>query len=146
MERIPIPEAGKNDRTAIAKLAEQCCRVGAERYELQSHVQHRLLTTFGEAGLAGPIGTLNEKASAWWEHSVNDLGTALKTSFKLSANPFKNPRTADEWEPYLAERRATVERLTRELSDAEAEINERVFKLFQLTPAEIALLEREVAH
>jgi len=28
--------------------------------------------------------------------SLTELGDALKTSFKLAANPFKNPRTADE--------------------------------------------------
>jgi hypothetical protein len=146
MESVPIPNASKSDRAAIAKLAKQCCRVAAERYELQSNVKHRLQTTFAESDLVGPIGTLNQSAEAWWELSVNDLGAALKTSFKLSANPFKNPRMADQWEPYLSEKRAEVDRLTRELADAEADLNARVFRLFNLTPAEIELLQREVAH
>lgn len=67
-------------------------------------------------------------------------------SFKLRANPLKNPRTADEWEPYLAENRASVDRQTRELADVEAELNDRVFALFHLTKAEIQLLQREVEH
>ena len=29
-----------------------------------------------------------------------------KQSFKLPANPLKSPRVADEWESYLAEKRA----------------------------------------
>ena len=74
------------------------------------------------------------------------LGHELKKSFKRKQNPFTAPRTADEWEPYLGERRATVDRLSRELADAEGELNARVFRLFNLTPSEIALLEREVAH
>ncbi len=57
-----------------------------------------------------------------------------------------NPRKADEWEPYLAEKRGQVEQLTRELADAEAEINDRVYRLFNLTADEIALLQREVEH
>ena len=68
------------------------------------------------------------------------MGAALKTSFKLSGDPLKNPRTADEWEPYLAEKQAIVHRLTRELADAEAEFNDRVYRLFNLTPDEIKLL------
>ena len=32
------------------------------------------------------------------------------------------------------------------LTDAEEEINERVYRLFKLTPAEIELLKREVEH
>jgi hypothetical protein len=39
-----------------------------------------------------------------------------------------------------------VERISSELADAEAEINERVFRLFSLTPEEIALLLKEVEH
>ena len=64
----------------------------------------------------------------------------------MPANPLKNPRTADEWEPYLAEKRSELDRLARKLADNEADLNDRVYRLFQLTPAEIALLEREVEH
>lgn len=85
-------------------------------------------------------------AQAWWEASLNDLGAALKTSFKVPGNPFKNPRTADEWEPYLADKRAEYERHSRTLADAETEMNERVYRLFNLTADEIALLKREVEH
>ena len=74
------------------------------------------------------------------------LGVALKTSFKLSGDPFKNPRTADEWEPYLTEKQAIAHRLTRELADAEGELNDRVYRLFRLTPDEINLLKHEVEH
>ena len=78
--------------------------------------------------------------------SPNELGTALKTSFKLRANPLKSPRVADEWEPYLAEKRAAVDRLTHQIAAAETAINDRVFRLFDLTPEEFTLLQREVEH
>jgi hypothetical protein len=65
---------------------------------------------------------------------------------RLKANPFKNPRTADEWEPYLEEKRREVEQMSQELADAEAELNRRVYALFRLTPEEIVLLQREVEH
>jgi hypothetical protein len=42
-------------------------------------------------------------------HSLNP---SPKQSFKLPANPLKSPRVADEWEPYLAEKRADHTRLT----------------------------------
>ena len=92
------------------------------------------------------MGTLNTKAESWWELSVEELGTALKASFKLSASPFKNPRVADDWEPYLEQKRAEVASFTKQLADAEAELNDRVFCLFKLTPDEIRLLQREVEH
>jgi hypothetical protein len=78
--------------------------------------------------------------------TFNQLGDALKTSFKLPANPMKNPRTADEWEPHFQERVTEYTRLTRALAAAEAELNDRVHRLFALTPDEIRLLQKEVGH
>ena len=75
-----------------------------------------------------------------------ELGEHLKASFKRKKNPLDAPKTADEWEPYWKEKRAAVEGLRRKLADAEAEINERVYRLFQLTPDEVKLLQREVEH
>ena len=65
---------------------------------------------------------------------------------KARSNPLKNPRTADEWEPYLAEKRAENQHLGRSIAAAESEINERVFRLFNLTADEATLLLREVEH
>jgi hypothetical protein len=104
--------------------------------------QRRLLQAFAVGG----GGQLNQKAEAWWNLSLNQLGDALKQSFKLPANPMKNPRSADEWEPYLKEKRDENGRLTRALTDAEAELNDRVYRLFDLTAEEIKLLQKEVEH
>jgi hypothetical protein len=141
MEGIPVPNAGNRDRKTIAGLSQRCCDLGTERYKLQSAVRYRLIQTFGTGRVA-----LNTKAESWWELPLNDLGAALKDSFKLAASPFKNPRMADQWEPYLEEKRGEVESLTRQLADAEAELNDRVFRLFRLTADEIKLLQREVEH
>ena len=102
--------------------------------------------TFGEDTQRESLGRLNNKAQLWWESSLIGLGAALKSSFKLTSNPFANPRTADEWEPYLEEKRREVEGLSRKIADAEAELNERVYRLFNLTSSEIKLLQREVEH
>lgn len=60
--------------------------------------------------------------------------------------PAQKNRTADEWESYLTEHRATVERQSREFADTESELNERVYRLFNLAYDEIRLLQREVEH
>jgi len=146
MELIPIPQAPKAEQKTIASLAKKSCEFGRARYKLQTNVQKRLVQGFGESLPGVELGVLNEKAQEWWTTPFNDLGAALKTSFKLDKNPFKNPKTADEWEPYLAKLRAEVEKLSRQLADAEAEINDRVYRLFHLNADEIALLQREVEH
>lgn len=146
MENVPIPAASPADRDRIAKLARSCSDFGSERYTLQTKVQQRLCRTFGEDGKGQTLGKLNQKAEAWWELPFGELGIALKTSFKLPANPFKNPRIADEWESYLAEKCAENNRLSSQLADAESEINELVYRLFDLSPSEIQLLKKEVEH
>jgi hypothetical protein len=146
MESVPIPDAPPVDRRVIGRLAENCCGFGREQYELRTNVQQRLVTSFGEGPNGESLGTLNQKALAWWEASLTQLGAALRASFKLAVNPFKNPRTADEWEPYLAQKCAENDRLGSAIADAEAEINDRVRRLFNLTADETGLLMREVEH
>jgi len=142
MAHVPIPEAPESERAIIADLARTCSTLGEQRYQAQIKVQRRLLQAFGE-GSAKP---LNQKASAWWEHALNPLGDALKTSFKLKTNPMKSPKIADEWEPYLEEKRIEQARLTAELQASETELNDRVYRLFDLSPEEIQLLQKEVEH
>jgi Eco57I restriction-modification methylase len=97
MERLPIPEAAEADRSAIASLASRCNALGQQRYDLQENVRRRLHTAFSD-NQADDSAMLNNKAQAWWELPLNQLGDALKTSFKLKSNPLKNPRTADDGE------------------------------------------------
>ena len=146
MEQLPIPNAPPTERRAIAALAERCCTLGSQRYKVQRAVQDRLSSTFGEDSKGKPLGTLNTKAQSWWQSSAAELGAALKASFKLSASPFRSPRVADDWEPYIEQKQAEVASFTKELADAEVELNDRVFCLFKLTPDEIRLLQREVEH
>ncbi len=50
-----------------------------------------------------------------------------------------------EWETYLAENAAEVNALTARIAAAEREIDAIVYRLFDLTPGEIALLEASIA-
>jgi hypothetical protein len=99
-----------------------------------------------QAFSGGHPGPLNQKAESSWDLSLNQLGDALKQSFKLPTNPMKNPRLADEWEPYLQEKQKENTRLTSALADAQSELNDRVYRLFNLTADEVKLLQREVEH
>jgi DNA-directed RNA polymerase subunit F len=68
--------------------------------------------------------------------------------------PRRNPKTfkADiplkqrsQWENFLREEAEKVRRLTAEIVEAEREIDAIVYKLFDLTPDEIALPESSLA-
>jgi hypothetical protein len=109
-------------------------------------VQNRLMQSFGPEKNDNQLGKLNEKAQEWWVRSLNELGDALNTSFRLKSNPFRKPQVADEWEEYLSQKRKEHVSYSAQIVSAEAEINERVYRLFDLTPTEIELLQREVDH
>jgi len=87
---LPISDALETERQVIADLARACCAAGQARYAGQIAFQRRLMQAFS----ADASGQLNQKAQAWWELSLNQLGGALKQSFKLPSNPLKNPRAA----------------------------------------------------
>ena len=127
MEHIPISDAADAEREAIAELARKCSAAGQGRYAVEKLVRRRLRQAFGESS-ALPF---NQMAEAWWERGLMPLGEALKQSFKLSANPLKSPRVADEWESYLAEKRADHARFTRLPADTEKELNDRVYRLLR---------------
>jgi hypothetical protein len=54
-------------------------------------------------------------------------------------------RKRGEWEAYLDTHRAEVLALSTEIAAAEREIDAIVYRLFDLTPDEIALLEASIA-
>lgn len=133
-------------RVVNGYLAESCHAISKERYRLETQVQRRLAQTFGQYNQGVLVSSLNEKSQEWWKRSLNELGDALKTSFRLKSNPFKKPQTAEEWDEYLSQKRKEHVSYSQQLASAEAEINERVYRLFELTAAEIELLQREVEH
>lgn len=146
MAPVPIPKANAGDKKAIGDLARMCSELAEKRYRLGSAFQHRMTQTFRTMKKGEAVGKLNEKAQDWPARTFRELGDSLKTSFKLPMNPFSNPRLADEWEKYFQENKFEHDLLGRQMADAEADLNDRVYRLFDLTPAEIQLLKREVEH
>jgi hypothetical protein len=144
MTNIPIPEASDADQKSVSKLAEGCSEYCQRRYQVEIAVQQRLTQAFGTDTKGNLLGKLNEKAQEWWAQPFTQLGSALKASFKLPSNPFTNPKIADQWEPYIKERQGEVAKLNSQVGDSEAELNERVCRLFDLTPEEIKILQAEV--
>ncbi len=52
----------------------------------------------------------------------------------------------DDWETWLADRRALHEAHTAEIVRLETDLNARVYALFDLTPAEIQLVEESTKY
>jgi hypothetical protein len=80
---------------------------------------------------------LSSKLESWWELDFGGFLAEVKRALKVDL-PL---RERGEWESFLAENRAAVDRLTVAIESAEREIDALVYQLFDLTDEEIALLE-----
>jgi hypothetical protein len=141
LNELPIPTIPGTERKAIARRCREAAPLARERYELSERFLHRLTTSFGAESKGQP--TL--KLRSWPGLTFLQLGVELVKSFQLHASPWQKPQLADQWGPYFAEQTIRFASLSTQLSDAEAEINERVYRLFGLGVSEIKQIEEEVS-
>jgi hypothetical protein len=83
---------------------------------------------------------LSGRLQAWYDLDFTAFRTEIKKLFGAEI-PL---RERGEWESYLAENAAEVHRLAAQIDAAEREIDAIVYRLFDLTADEIALLERSL--
>jgi len=132
---VPILEMSRNERGRLAKLANICADAANRRYKVQSAVSRRTLD------LAPPERPkLSRKLEDWWTLDFAAFRDEVKRVFRAEI-PVKE---RGEWEAYLAENAAKVNALTAEIEKAEREIDSIVYRLFDLTPDEIKLLEASI--
>jgi hypothetical protein len=77
----------------------------------------------------------------WWNLDFKSFQAEIKKAFKTDI-PLKH---RNDWENFLREEGEKIRRLTAEVEQAEREIDAIVYKLFDFTPDEIALLESSLA-
>jgi hypothetical protein len=132
VELTPLPPMGDIARKVLIEKAATCSATAGERLTIQLAVRRRILD------LAPPERRkLNGKLEAWYDLDFTAFRAEIKKVFGTDI-PVKE---RGEWEAYLAENAAEVHALTARIDAAEREIDDIVYKLFDLTPDEIALLE-----
>ena len=137
ISRVPIPDITDSDREAIGKLAMEITELARSRYELHQQMRRRLSTDFGVPGKK-----LNNKLTACWELDFPALRAELQKVFKRDVPV--NER--DAWQKWLTVNSGEHTRLTKEIISREIELNARVYALFNLTPDEIALVEKSTKY
>lgn len=140
VSRLPIPDAPATDCDAIGELAMQI--TAQARYALHRQVRHRVLTDLGTLGKDGVIAPLNQKLTAWWQLDFPGLRGEVQKVFRRDI-PLKE---RDAWEAWLAERCAAHDHLTAQIVRLETDLNRRVYALFDLTAAEIKLIEESTKY
>ncbi len=132
-----LPNTTSQERSKVSKLAEMCSSAAKRRYEIQTTVCHRILTDLAPPERA----KLSRKLEEWWALDFAAFRDEIKRVFRAEI-PVKE---RDAWETYLAEHAAKIHSLNAEIEKAEREIDAIVYRLFDLTSEEIALLEASIA-
>jgi hypothetical protein len=166
MERLPIVTPERPGREALADLATRATVIARERYALHRQVRRAIadaLTTGAvpggatrfvvrpsglvpEPGGTGPTaeavttnltsGALNARLSEWWSLDVAALRAELEKCLAAPLTDLAQP----EWEGAFRAWQAGHSVLTARLIEAESEIDDRVYHLFGLGPADRVLL------
>ena len=135
-ETIPIPNAKDEEKKRIGALAEQAQDMAEKRYALQEQVRNRIHDIAPE----GRQYDLNGKLKSWWTLDFKEFQAQVKAVFKRELSL----KERDEWEEYLNDKRKSVDELSQKLTSLENDLNNEVYKIFALTPDEIALIEDNV--
>lgn len=137
IEPLPIPSAADTQKAELATMAEACQTAAEQRYKLQQDFVRRI----PDLAPAGAEQKLTTKLQEWW--TLPDFA-AFRAEVKkvLKADIPLAERSA--WEDWIARDKAEIARLTAEIKANEDRINAIVYELFDLTPAEIKLLEAKI--
>src|SRR5204863_10052306 len=107
------------------------------RYELHRRARRRIL-----ADLGTPDGKLNQKLTAWWDLAFPAFRAEIQKVFKRDIAL----KDRDDWEEWLLARRAEHTQRTDAIVRMETDLNARVYALFDLTPAEINIVEESTKY
>jgi hypothetical protein len=130
---IALPDGSKAELASLANVGRKIFELSANRLSLRKSTCHRILEDLAPAERK----RLTSKLDNFWTLDFAAFRAEVKKAFKVEIPV--NDR--DGWEKYLAEKSAEVIKLTAEIEAAEREVDAIVYKLFDLTPDEIKLLE-----
>lgn len=133
LEKVPLPI----ELQTLSDIGGLCASLSDHRQAAQQPFTRRI------PDLCPPDRTpkLTEKLKNWWELSdFAAFRAEVKKAFKADI-PLKE---RGEWEDLFVSGKAEIARLSAEIARHEAEINAIIYKLFDLTPDEITLLEQSL--
>ena len=133
---LPWPDLSKGRRTQLVNLSQSCRKAAGQSLAIRIDFHHRILSD-----LAPPERQkLTGKLENFWMLDFAAFRAELKKAFKAEIAV----KDRDGWEKYLAEKSAEVIKLRADIEAAECATDAIVYKLFDLTPDEIKLLENSL--
>jgi len=134
IEELPIPTAPPETRARLATLAETAQRAAEQRRDLLQAFRRRVLTDLAPGGATAK---LNNKLADWPALDFKAFHDEVKKQFKQTIPLAER----DAWQTRFEADKARVVEFSAEISRCEREIDTLVYRLFDLTAEEIALVE-----
>lgn len=135
--RLPIPDMSSAEQECIGGLAEAITEKARARHKLHSRIHLHILSELGMPGTE-----LNNKLARWWDLGFLDFCIQVQKVLRHEIPE----RERDSWNAWLATQRVEHERLTAEIVHLETGLNERVYRLFNLTPQEVQTIEQSTEY
>ncbi len=130
---IVLPDGSKSELASLTNVGRKIFELSTNNLSLRKSTCHRILEDLASVDRK----RLTNKLDSFWTLDFATFRAEVKKAFKTEI-PVKD---RDDWEKYLAEKSAEVIKPTAEIEAAEREVGTIVYKLFDLTPKEIKLLE-----
>lgn len=134
IEILPVPAAPPETRARLAALAETAQQAAEQRRDLLQAFRRRVLTDLAPGGATAK---LNNKLLDWPALDFKAFHDEVKKQFKQTI-PLSE---RDAWQARFEADKARVVEFSAEISRCEREIDTLVYRLFDLTAEEIALIE-----
>jgi type I restriction-modification system DNA methylase subunit len=125
---FPNPELNE-----LSDLATRAGQMARDRDALISSVRRRI----PDLGPAGRSAKVSGKLNDWWALDFATFRNEVKKNFKQDVPLAER----NAWEAYLKAEGDKIKRLSREIEHVEREIDCIVYKLFDLSPEEIVIVE-----
>lgn len=136
VETLPIPSTDVDTRARLTALAESAQRAAECHRDLLNGFHRRILADLAPAG-----ARLNAKLTDWTTLDFKAFHDEVKKLFKQPIPLAER----DAWQTRFEADKRRAQELTAEIAHCERTIDAEVYRLFNLTPAEIALIENDLA-
>jgi N-6 DNA Methylase/TaqI-like C-terminal specificity domain len=140
VEQLPVPCSFEGERERLAELAQTAQTAAQARRDELARFGRAALRDLVPGGLSNLIAPGGAKLPAAWHEAVpafDDFTRELKKRFKRELNLTER----NDWDAAVHAAHARVAAFTQQITQAERAIDSIVYQLFDLSPADIALIE-----
>lgn len=127
LEKLPIPATSAAEQSTLIQLTDSMLKVCADEQTLETHFKNLIQSEFN-------IEKWSTKLNKWWTLDFSDFVKALKVNLTLTQK--------DELLQLFDKYRIELAELDNQIQKTDQQIDELVYKLYNLTPDEIAIVEK----